>query len=172
MKRFFFLLFLAITSIILNALDPDKVIASYNVQVWDMESGLPGNSVFALRQTPDGYLWIGTQDGLVRFDGVHFEVYTRDTVPQLKSNDIRALYDDRNGVLWIGTSTGGLTRFKDGEFITYPAAENNALSRIRAIDEDRWGNLWIGSYTGGLTCLNNGKFTTYTTKHGLPPAAR
>jgi len=101
-------------------LDPGKAIAPYNVQVWGIDSGLPGNSVFALRQTSDGYLWIGTQDGLVRFDGIHFEVYTRDTVPQLKSNAVRALYEDRNGALWIGAPTRGLTRFKDGEFTTYP----------------------------------------------------
>ncbi len=167
MKRLFFILFLATASLLI-ALDPNKAVTHYNVQVWDMDSGLPGNSVFALRQTSDGYLWIGTQDGLVRFDGIHFEVYTRETVPQLKSNDVRALCEDRNGTLWIGTSTGGLTRCRDGEFTTYPAAENNALSRIRAIEEDRRGNLWIGSHTGGLTCFNNDRFTTYTTKQGLP----
>jgi ligand-binding sensor domain-containing protein/signal transduction histidine kinase/DNA-binding response OmpR family regulator len=159
-----------ISASLLFALDPGKAIVNYNIQNWNMESGLPGNAVFALRQTIDGYLWIGTQDGLVRFDGIRFEVFTRDTVPQLKSNDIRALYEDRNGVLWIGTSAKGvgLTRYQDGEFFTYTAAENNFLSRIRAIGEDRWGNLWIGSYANGLTCLNNGKFTTYTTQQGLP----
>ncbi|MCX6581585.1 MAG: response regulator [Candidatus Aminicenantes bacterium] len=167
MKRLFLISFLTLTSILI-ALDPGKAVAHYNVQVWGIDSGLPGNSVFALRQTSDGYLWIGTQEGLVRFDGIHFEIYTRDTVPQLKSNVIRALHEDRNGALWIGAPTGGLTRFKDGEFTTYPAAENDALSRIRAIAEDRWGNLWIGSFTGGLTCLSNGKFTTYTTQQGLP----
>jgi signal transduction histidine kinase/ligand-binding sensor domain-containing protein/CheY-like chemotaxis protein/AraC-like DNA-binding protein len=167
MKQIFFLWFLTIASILIAAA-PGSTFINYNVQEWETDSGLPGNSVIALRQTADGYLWIGTQDGLVRFDGVHFEVYTRETVPQLKSNEIHALYADRNNVLWIGTATGGLTYYKDGEFFTYPAAENNALSRIRAIAEDRWGNLWIGSSTGGLTCLNNGKFTTYTTKHGLP----
>ncbi|MCX6582398.1 MAG: response regulator [Candidatus Aminicenantes bacterium] len=167
MKRLFFISFLAVTSI-LFALDPGKALIHYNIQIWDMDSGLPGNAVFALRQTSDGYLWIGTQDGLVRFDGLQLEVYTRDTVPQLKSNDIRALYEDQNGVLWIGTSTGGLVRFKDGQFVSYPAAENNALSRIRAIAEDRWGNLWIGSFTGGLACLNNDQFTTFTTEQGLP----
>ncbi len=167
MKRFFFLSFLAVTSILI-AIEPGRTFVNYNVQVWETDRGLPGNSVIALQQTANGFLWIGTQDGLARFDGVHFEVYTRDTVPQLKSNEILALYADQNNVLWIGTSSGGLTRCKDGEFFTYPAAENNALSRIRTIGEDRWGNLWIGSSTSGLTCLHNGKFTTYTTKHGLP----
>jgi ligand-binding sensor domain-containing protein len=114
---FFFLL--VGESVALRALDPDRKITQYLLHVWDMDSGLPGNAVFALRQTSDGYLWIGTQDGLVRFDGVDFEIYTRDTVPQLRSNDVRALYEYRSGVLWIGSFTNGLTCFKKDRFITY-----------------------------------------------------
>ncbi len=150
------------------ALDPDKSITQYGVRKWNTESGLPSNSVYAIRQTQEGYLWIGTQDGLVRFDGINFELYTTKNIPQLKGNVIRALYQDRNGTLWIGTDSGGLTRYKEGEFTTYPITKYKALYRIRAIDEDRWGNLWIGTFTRGLTCLSNSKFTTYTTKQGLP----
>jgi len=156
------------TSFALMALDPDKAITQYSMRVWDMEGGLPGNSVYAIQQTHDGYLWIGTPDGLVRFDGIHFELYNKRKIPRLKDNEVRALYEDRNGTLWIGTTTGGLTRYKEGEFKTYPITNHRALCGIRAINEDQWGNLWIGSLTRGLTCLNNGKFTTFTTKQGLP----
>jgi len=69
MKKIFFLWFLAITSILI-AIDPDKTFVNYIVQEWETDGGLPGNSVIALRQTANGYLWIGTQDGLARFDGV------------------------------------------------------------------------------------------------------
>jgi diguanylate cyclase (GGDEF)-like protein len=169
---FRFLLFLLWVSLALAlmALDPDKTITQYTVRVWNMESGLPGNTVYALRQTQEGYLWIGTPDGLVRFDGINFELYTTKNVPQLKSNVIRALYEDRHGTLWIGTESGGLTRCEKGEFSTYPITNHGALNRISAINEDRWGNLWIGSRTGGLTCLSlsSDKLTTYTTKQGLP----
>jgi len=166
--RFFFL-FLWVSAALM-ALDPGKTITQYTVQVWNIESGLPGNSVLALRQTQDGFLWIGTQDGLVRFDGINFQLFTKEKIPQLKDNVIRALYEDRNGTLWIGTSSGGLTAYKEGEFTTYPVIKHKALYKISAIDEDRRGNLWVGSITGGLTCLrlSNGKFTTYTTKQGLP----
>ena len=150
------------------ALDPDKKITQYSVQNWNMESGLPDNNVLAVRQTRDGYLWIGTQDGLVRFDGFDFRLFTRETSSQLKDNDIRALCEDDNGALWIGTSSGGLTCYNDAEFTSYPAAEYKSLYKIKAIAVDRWGNLWIGSYTEGLTCLSSGKFTNFTTKHGLP----
>ena len=166
--RFLFLFLM--TSFSLMALDPNKIITQYNVQVWNMQEGLPGNSVLALRQTQDGYLWIGTLDGLGRFDGVHFELFTKGKIPQLKDNVIRALYQDQNGILWIGTSSGGLTRYTEGEFMTYPITEHKALYKISAISEDRWGNLWIGSITEGLTCLHlsSGNFTTYTTKQRLP----
>ena len=164
----FFFLFLWISSgLMLMALDPGKSVTQYGVRIWNTESGLPSNSVFAIQQTQEGYLWIGTQDGLVRFDGLNFELYTTKNIPQLKDNVIRALYEDRQGTLWIGTTSGGLTRCKEGEFITYPVTKYKALYKISAINEDRRGNLWIGSFTEGLTCLSQGKFTTYTTKQGL-----
>ena len=166
-RRCFLFLFLLVSTALM-ALDPDKTITQYTVQVWNIESGLPGNSVLALQQTGDGFLWIGTQDGLVRFDGIKFQLFSRGNVPQLTNNEIRALYEDGNGTLWIGTSSGGLTCFKEGKFTTYSTAAHKYLHRISAISGDRWGNLWIGSITKGLTCLSSGKFTNYTTKQGLP----
>jgi ligand-binding sensor domain-containing protein len=153
---------------VLMALHPDRTITQYNVKVWNMESGLPDNSAIAVLQTQDGYLWIGTQNGLVRFDGVNFELFNRAKVPQLKSNVISALYQDQNNTLWIGTQSGGLTRYKEGEFTTYSITQHPELKKIRAINEDRWGNLWIASLTQGLTCLRSDKFTNYTTEQKLP----
>jgi ligand-binding sensor domain-containing protein len=151
----------------LNALEPQKKVSQYSVQVWNKEAGLPGSSVYDIFQTKDGYLWIGTQNGLVRFDGINFELFNRDNIPQLKNNEIRALYQDQEDSLWIGTESGGLTCFKEGEFNTYSITKYKALNHIRAIREDRWGNLWIGSYTDGLTSFSNSRFITYTTKNGL-----
>jgi signal transduction histidine kinase/ligand-binding sensor domain-containing protein/DNA-binding response OmpR family regulator len=152
----------------LEALDPGKKLTQYNIRIWNKQSGLPSNSVFSIQQTRDGYLWIGTQEGLVRFDGINFHWYTTKNIPQLKDNTIRALYEDRQGVLWIGTTFGGLTCFREGEFITYPITKYKALYKISAINEDRTGNLWVGSLTRGLTCISKDKFTTYTAKQGLP----
>jgi ligand-binding sensor domain-containing protein/serine phosphatase RsbU (regulator of sigma subunit) len=152
----------------LMALDPEKALTQYSVQKWDMESGLPGNSVFAILQTQDGYLWLGTKNGLVRFDGLNFEFFTQLTVPSLKDNNIRALYEDHDRTLWIGAKSGGLTRYKEGEFTTYSTENHKALIWISSIAEDRWGNLWIGSPKNGLTRLNSSGFTTYTTRQGLP----
>ncbi|MGD2089241.1 MAG: two-component regulator propeller domain-containing protein [Candidatus Aminicenantes bacterium] len=148
-------------------MEPDKKITQYNIHIWNMDGGLPCNSVYAVRQTRDGCLWIGTQDGLVRFDGIGFEIYNKKKIQQLTCNDIRALYQDKHGTLWIGTASGGLTRYKGGQFTTYPITVYESLYMISAINEDRWGNLWIGSRRG-LTCLNSNKFIPYTTKQGLP----
>jgi len=163
----FFFLFLCLC-FPLMALDPNRRITQYMVQTWNLQGGLPANSIFAVRQTRDGYLWIGTQDGLVRFDGHHFEIYNQKNTPQLNCNIIRALYEDRNGILWIGTTSGGLTRYNQGEFYTYSITKYKTLEGVSAIDEDRWGNLWIGSFTRGLTCFSAGQFTIFTTNEGLP----
>jgi len=151
----------------------DKTITQYSVHIWNMKSGLPGNSIYAVRQTQDGHLWIGTGGGLVRFDGFQFELYDREKIKQLKSDEIRTLYEDRHGTLWIGTFTGGLTRYRGGEFKTFPITKYKTLQRISTISEDRWGNLWIGSFQEGLTCItgiSSGKlqFKTYSTDRGLP----
>lgn len=150
------------------ALDPGKTISQYSIRIWNMESGLPGNSVFALCQTGDGYLWIGTQDGLARFDGLRFEVYNKGNTPQLTCNVIRSLFEDREGNLWIGTATGGLTRYSHGGFFHYPIGGCPALSGISSIGQDRDGILWIGSFSNGLASLENGEFKHYTEKQGLP----
>jgi ligand-binding sensor domain-containing protein/serine phosphatase RsbU (regulator of sigma subunit) len=162
-----FVLFLGVSSTLL-ALDPEKAITQYSVQILDIEGGLPANSVYAVRQTLDGYIWIGTSDGLVRFDSLNFELFNKRKISKLMDNDIRALYEDRNGTLWIGTDSGGLTRYKEGKFTTYLIKDQITLTGIRAIEEDRWGNLWIGSIKKGLTCLSNGEFINYTSENGLP----
>ena len=86
-------------------------LASLHQQVWRTEDGLPQNTVPAILQSRDGYLWAGTELGLVRFDGQHFTVFDRRNTPELKSNFVDALLEDHRGNLWIGTAGGGLTRF-------------------------------------------------------------
>src|SRR5215470_3146098 len=88
----------------------------YSLRTWQTEEGLPQNSVTALVQTRDGYLWLGTYGGLVRFDGARFVVFDSDNTPGLKDNRITSLLEDGNGVLWIGHETGNLTRLQSGGF--------------------------------------------------------
>ena len=81
---------------------------------WTSESGLPQNTVQTLTQTSDGYLWFGTQEGLARFDGVHFTTYTRHNAPGLASSFIQTLVAGHDGSLWIGTDSG-LSHYQTGD---------------------------------------------------------
>jgi diguanylate cyclase (GGDEF)-like protein len=107
------------------ALDPDKAFAQYVANSWSIQDGLPQISVLSIAQDRDGYIWVGTQNGLARFDGVRFTSYTPDTEPQLPGIWIRALLLDRNGTLWIGTYKG-LAMYADGRFVAIPPADATA----------------------------------------------
>jgi len=143
-----------------------KAITQYGHDVWQTEQGLPQNSVQAIVQTRDGYLWLGTQEGLVRFDGVRFTVFDKRNTRQIQHNNIQALIEGRDGSLWIGTS-GGLLRFHSGRFTAYTAQEGLSHNFISSLCEDSQGNLWIGTFGGGLNRFRDGRFTIYTTKDGL-----
>jgi diguanylate cyclase (GGDEF)-like protein len=107
------------------ALDPDKLFAHYVANNWSIQDGLPQITVMAIAQDRDGYIWVGTQDGLARFDGVRFTSYTPDDTPQLPGIWIRALMLDRGGRLWIG-SYKGLAFYENGRFTTVPPADLSA----------------------------------------------
>ena len=93
------------------ALDPGRSVSQYRRQAWTTRSGLPQSSPEALLQTREGWLWIGTQEGLARFDGVAFALFDRRTVPALRHNRVVALHEDAGGSLWIGTEGGGATSY-------------------------------------------------------------
>ncbi|MGH9651945.1 MAG: sensor histidine kinase [Bryobacteraceae bacterium] len=136
-------------------------------QSWQTAQGLPQNSVLAIAQTPDGYLWLGTEEGLARFDGVRFTVFNKHT-PGLLNNQINCLLVDREGTLWIGTDGGGLSRFSHGKFTAYTSRSGLPNDSVLALYEDRTGTLWIGTDGGGLARFANGHFSTLTKAGGLP----
>ena len=139
---------------------------TYVYEVWQTERGLPHNAIHALHQTWDGYLWLGTAVGLVRFDGVQFTLVNDEQAPHINTSYVWALYEDRAGNLWIGSGSK-LSRYRDGQFTTYTTADGLANDFVRAIYEDREGSLWIGTYGGGISRYRDGRFTTYTTDDGL-----
>jgi ligand-binding sensor domain-containing protein len=119
------------------ALDPALDISQYAHTAWKVRDGFARGFIYAIAQTPDGYLWLGTEFGLLRFDGVR-AVPWRPPNGQLPSNDIPTLLVTRDGTFWIGT-TKGLASWKDGKLTTY--SELNG-SRIFALLEDRNGTVW------------------------------
>ncbi len=137
-------------------LQPTTALAGYGRQSWVMENGLPQNTVHALAQTRDGYLWIGTEVGLVRFDGNAFAVFDRSSTPALPSGDIRCLFQTADGALWVGTSEG-LVRWKDAAVTGFGAQDGLPSDSIRALGQDESGSLWV--YTdAGLVRLVGKRF--------------
>src|SRR6476659_2346726 len=160
------LLFIAITSS--PALDPHRSLNEFGHQSWLTENGLPQNTVQAIVQTQDGYLWIGTQEGLARFDGLNFSVFDKENTPAFKSNDIRFLHEDSQGRLWISTSYGLVCRL-NGEFTSFTVNEGLPDNSVGPVVEDTKGNIWIGT-AGGLSRFDGGefhKFHTLTVEQGL-----
>ena len=131
---------------------------AFQVRRLSVQEGLSQSSVNCILQDNKGFLWIGTQDGLNRYDGNSFTIYTYDPDDpgSLPDGNILALHEDRRGNIWIGTLAGGLSRLdKDTHRITsYRYGQGNPQSlandRVMAIAEDRLGNLWVGTYGGGL----------------------
>jgi len=152
----------------LSALDPQSLLTQYARQSWDDRQGLPQNSVLSIAQTADGYLWLGTEEGLVRFDGIRFTPFDKTNTPQIKDNYIRKLFPDSRGNLWIGIRDGGLVLYRQGRFKSFGQAEGLTHSTVNAITEDDRHNLWVGTDGGGLFVLEGNRFKVYTTAQGLP----
>lgn len=140
----------------LAALSPNESVTQYTRTLWTQAQGLPQDTVRAIAQTQDGYLWLGTEEGLARFDGYDFVTITKEN-GQLPSNFITSLCASRDGGLWIGTPSG-LTHYLAGHFRTFTRKDGLPTDYIGAIREDHGGTLWLG--TGGiLTRFEHGKFS-------------
>ncbi|MBM3848183.1 MAG: hypothetical protein FJ405_18090, partial [Verrucomicrobia bacterium] len=134
-----------------TSLSPDAGRAStdYRIDVWQTSDGLPGNTITALQQTEDGYLWIGTLNGLVRFDGIQFKVFGEASA--LPNTRVLTLLASRDGALWVGTDGGGLVRRKNGVFASFGRKDGLPGDIVTALAEDRSGRIWVGT-PGGLRC--------------------
>ena len=151
-----------------QTVSPRQVFGRYQQLVWQDRDGLPENTIMAVTQTRDGYLWVATVEGVARFDGVRFTVFDINNTPAIKNNHVLSLLEDRHGNLWMGTNGGGLTCYRDGRFSHYGAAEGLSEGPIYSLLEDRAGNLWVGTRGGGLNLFRDGKFTVWDTRKGLP----
>ena len=136
------------------------------MEIWRQPQGLPQNTVVALLQTRDSYLWIGTMGGLARFDGVRFTTFDDSNKQQLKESEIWALAEGSDQSLWIGTYGGGLSRLKDGKFTIYSTADGLVSDVVARLCADDVGAVWIGT-DGGLSYFKDGRFTNYTMANGL-----
>jgi len=124
------------------------VATEYSHRTWRIEDGLPQSRIRAIAQTPDGYLWIGTSEGLARFDGVRFAIFDRANTPALRDDGILSLLLTSDGALWIGTEGGGAVRCEHGAFRSFSVADGLTNGFVRTFYEDRAKNIWVGTDHG------------------------
>ncbi len=138
----------------------------YNSRTWQTDDGLPHNTIQALVQSRDGYLWVGTLQGLARFDGVRFTVFDSHNTPALSNPSVTALCEASDGTLWVGTSGNGLVRMKGGHFERQSLGDSPRANTVKSIIETRDGSVWVATLVG-IYRYQSGKSTHYTVKNGL-----
>ncbi len=158
----------AVVTTTATALEPGKALTQYVHEVWTDRDGLPQSYVQALLQTRDGYLWIGTQEGLVRYDGQRFTVFDERSTPALPDSSVLALAEDADGTLWLALD-GSLATLRRRRFeLEVNRIEPAGLANVpRVLAPDAAGNLWVGR-DGALCRLQPAPWVCYTAKDGLP----
>jgi ligand-binding sensor domain-containing protein len=119
-----------------SALDPNMRITQYRHTAWRLQEGAFASAPIAIAQTSDGYIWIGTSSGLVKYDGVRFSPWSPPASKSLPAEIIYSLHASSDGTLWIGTSAG-LASWKNGRL------QEHVRGRINSIVEDREGRIWV-----------------------------
>ncbi len=132
------------------SLDPTKPVGQYKYETWSTDDGLPQNSINSALQTRDGYLWVGTYEGLARFDGVKFRVFNRATTPEMRSNAVARIIEDREGRLWVAFwARGGLVQFKDSRVERVLTTDDGlASNQVWDVSEDHDGIIWVATEQG------------------------
>ena len=152
------------------ALDPHKALAQYSASTWTQQQGLPQDAIHAITQTTDGFLWLGTDEGLARFDGYEFVYFNRER-GALRSNSISALAAGTDGSLWIG-SRSGLTRYKDSvRSEPIRAVMDSSTTSYLRLFVDHAGILWIVA-GGNLSRFDGTRFTNFQRERDLPSTHR
>ncbi len=155
------------------ALDPDRRLTQYVHDSWTSNDGLPQDSINGIAQTPDGYLWLATQEGIARFDGSRFTVFDSRTSNGKIGNFVYTLFVDHAGILWAG-SAGGLLRYDGNEqFTLFDQTRGWPTTSPKDISEDPSGALWAGLGGGGtlrgkgLVRFKDGRIRQFSTQDGL-----
>ncbi len=138
----------------------------YLIDSWRTAQGLPNDAVTAILQSHQGYLWVGTSNGLARFDGVRFTSFRAVDTPELRDSRITCLYQDSGGALWIGTGSG-LIRYEGGRFEACTTEQGLSSDQVRCVGQDAAGSLWVGT-ASGMNRLDKARFSSFFQIEGLP----
>ncbi|MGH9829926.1 MAG: ligand-binding sensor domain-containing protein, partial [Blastocatellia bacterium] len=141
--------------------------AQYRFNHWTTDDGLPQNSVRAILQTRDGYLWFTTLDGMVRFDGIRFTVFNKGNTKGIQSNRFFALLEDREGSLWMGTEDGGVCRYHRGTFTSYTTSDGLTSNDVLSIHLNREGAMLVYTFNG-VARWTGDRFALYVPRPGEP----
>jgi ligand-binding sensor domain-containing protein len=134
---------------------PPAFAQEYGFDVWTTAKGLPQNTVTGIAQTPDGYLWLSTFDGLARFDGVKFTIFDKGNTEGILNNRFSGIFVDKEGVIWATTENGAITVYQNGIFSSHQSPETSSSSVTIVSDID--GNALIET-NDGYYHLKNGNF--------------
>jgi ligand-binding sensor domain-containing protein len=146
-------------------LDRDRTIAQFFHTAWTVSEGGP-SGLTEIAQTTDGYLWLGTQTGLIRFDGVRFERYEPDN-RSFPSHTIASLLATPDGGLWIGFVPSGAAFLKGGQLATYDQGSGLPAAPAYALGRDGEGTVWLGT-TRGLMRLEGSNWLAIGAEWGFP----
>ncbi len=150
------------------ALAADKPLTAYNRELWTTRQGLPHNQVNAIAQTADGYLWLGTWEGLVRYNGLEFHTFERANTPALHDNGIRSVRAASDGSVVVGTSRGGVSILSGTRWRHLGMDDGLAQDEIMDALQDRRGRVWVATESAGVTRLEGGRAVQFNTRTGLP----
>lgn len=148
-----------------EAINPNRTLSQALLRKWQVQQGLPQATIFSIRQTTDGYLWLGSQSGLIGFDGTRFSLLP-DEQGVLENAWIEDLCEDAEGNLWIATDGAGLIQLKrDGTIARFGRSDGLLSEELRCLYYDRSGNLWIGA-SAGAARFRAGRFETLAAPEG------
>jgi diguanylate cyclase (GGDEF)-like protein len=149
------------------ALD-QKALDAYAREIWTTRDGLPHNQVNSIAQTPEGYLWFATWEGVVRYNGQEFRAFGRNNVPAMMDSGIRSVSVGPSGALVVATSRGGVSVLRGESWTTYTVANGLAQDETFAALEDRSGRIWVATESRGVSRLDGGSATVFNAGNGLP----
>jgi ligand-binding sensor domain-containing protein len=148
-----------------KAVDSNKAVSQYSHNQWGAEQGFPG-AAYAITQTPDGYLWVGTENGLVRFDGISFRVFSQATSSGDTIGSVRGLISDAEGNLWLRLDQPRLLRYRDGAFHDELPDRNRLENAITAICLGNHAEALFSGHANDVVRYSKGKFVQLVPQAG------
>lgn len=147
-------------------MNPERLPSQYLYDRFGREHGLPSDTVWTARQGPEGYLWLGTKNGLARFDGVRFTVFNKQNYPAFRSNDVRDIEVAADGSLWLATYGGGVLHFANGVFTALTTADGLADDIVHDVHIGPSGDIWFATGVG-ISRLRDGELRSWNMADGL-----